>query len=1128
MSGTTNAPLRTIRSLQPGRFAVGQPVSRQEDPVLLRGQGRYTDDLNLPGQAHAVVVRSRIAHGVLNGIDTDAARAMPGVLAVITAAELKAAGIGPMPANVTGQNWDGRPTPKPAQWALAEGRVRYVGDPLAVVVATSAMQARDAAEAVLPDIAPLPAVTEAAQAAAPGAPVLHAEAPDNIVLDWRFGDMAQVEAAFAAAAHRVELRIRNSRIVVAAMEPRSAIGEYDAASGRWTLRTGCQGAFGMRATLRGILGAAPGQVRVLTGHVGGSFGMKASVYPEYIAVLHAARALGRPVKWTDERSDSFLSDSHGRDHDHTLALALDEAGHFLALRITGCANVGAYLSNSTTLPPTMNIVKNMVGVYRTPLLAAAVRCLFTNTTPVGPYRGAGRPEGNYYMERLVDTAARRLGIDRVELRRRNHITPAMIPYTAPSTMQYDSGDFPAILDRALTAADWDGFARRRADSRRRGRLRGRGIGHYLEVTAPATSEMGGIRFEPDGTVSIVTGTLDYGQGHWTPFAQVLVDLLGVPFERIRLVQGDSDQLLAGGGTGGSRSIMNSGAAILAAGAEVIARGRRARGTCAGSGGGGYRVRRRPFQHRRHRPRHRADGAGGRAAQAAVAAGRCAGNAGRFAGHARRAQRLPQRLPRRRSGGGAGHRPGGGGEIPHGQRFRGAGEPRIGGRPGAWRHRAGDRPGVVRKRPLRRHRTDPVRQLHGLRAAARRRCAGLHLREPSGPGHHQSARRQGLRRGGLRRQPARGDERAGRCAGRIRHRAHRHAGDAAGGLGGHRRGRTVVKRRRHGATGAVKITDVAAAAGVAAMTVSRVLNNPERVAPLTAARVHEAIERLGYVPNLIAGSLSSRRSRMIAAIVPTIASPMFSDPVQAFTDVMNRAGYHVLLALSGYGAGETGRELIRAVLTRRPDGLLLTGAVHPPGVARLLRDAAVPVVEIWDAAPAHTDMLVGFDHAELGAAVAAFFAERGHTRFAVLAAGNSRAALRRQGFAEEVARRGGRLVAEQSNLPAPSGIADGRAGLRAMLPALGERTALFCGSDLVAFGALTEARALGIAVPERLAICGFGDFELSRASEPPITSVSVDGTAMGRLAAENLLARLAGNAAPSRVLVPFRILPRATT
>jgi carbon-monoxide dehydrogenase large subunit len=569
-----DAPPRLPDAPEGGRFAVGQPVSRREDPVLLRGEGRYTDDLNLPGQAYAAMVRSPVAHGVLRGIDTEAARALPGVLGVFTAADLKAGGIGPMPANVSGQNHDGRPIPKPPQGALAEDRVRYVGDPVAVVVAETAIQAKDAAEAITLDIDSLPAVTEAADAVRPGAPVLHAVAPDNVVLDWAFGDMAAVDAIFAAAAHRVELRIRNSRIVVAPMEPRAALGEWDAETTSWTLRVGCQGVFGLRNTLRGILGAAADKVRVLTGPVGGSFGMKASVYPEYVCVLHAAKYLDRPVKWTDDRSGSFLSDSHGRDHDHTIGLALDADGTFLALRVTGFANVGAYLSNSTTLPPTMNVVKNLIGVYRTPAIASAVRCVFTNTTPVGAYRGAGRPEGNYYMERLVDLAARQLGLDRIALRRRNHITPEMIPYRAPSTMEYDSGDFPAILTEALAVADWDGFPARAAESRARGRLRGRGIGQYLEVTAPASNEMGGIRFDPDGGVTILTGTLDYGQGHWTPFAQVLVDKLGVPFERIRLEQGDSDLLLAGGGTGGSRSIMNSGAAIVAAGDAVIERGRR--------------------------------------------------------------------------------------------------------------------------------------------------------------------------------------------------------------------------------------------------------------------------------------------------------------------------------------------------------------------------------------------------------------------------------------------------------------------------------------------------------------------------------------------------------------------------
>ena len=559
--------------LDPGRFAVGQPVSRLEDPVLLRGEGRYTDDLNLPGQVHAVLVRSRIAHGRLLGVDAAEARAMPGVLAVYTAADLIAAGIKPMQSNVTGANHDARPVPKPTQYALATDKVRYVGEPIALVVAETAKQAKDAAEAVLADIDALPAVMDAAAAAAPGAPLLYDEAPGNVVLDWKFGDIAGVDAAFAKAAHVTSLAIRNSRVVVCAMEPRSAIADFDAAEEHFTLRVGCQGVFGLRNAVRTVMGVPVEKVRVLTGNVGGSFGMKASCYPEYIVILHASRALGRPVKWTDERGESFLSDSHGRDHDHLAQLALDKDGHFLAVRVTGYGNVGAVLSNSTTLPPTMNIVKNIIGVYRTVMVAAEVKCMLTNTSPVGAYRGAGRPEGNYYMERLVDAAAREMGINQIELRRRNHITPEMMPYTAPSTMEYDSGDFPAILDKALIAADWDGFAARRAESRRRGKLRGLGIGQFLEVTAPANNEMGGIRFEADGTVTILSGTLDYGQGHWTPFAQVLVDRLGVPFDKIRLVQGDSDQLIAGGGTGGSRSAMNGGAAIAEASREVIAKGR---------------------------------------------------------------------------------------------------------------------------------------------------------------------------------------------------------------------------------------------------------------------------------------------------------------------------------------------------------------------------------------------------------------------------------------------------------------------------------------------------------------------------------------------------------------------------
>ncbi len=559
-------------SLALPQFGIGQPMARTEDPVLVQGLGCYTDDLNLPGQAYAVMVRSSHAHGVIRAIDLAAARALPGVLGVYSGDQLS--GYGTLKCTVPFKNRDGSDMIKPPRPALASGKVRFVGDPVAFVVAETLAQAKDAAEAVTVAIDPLPAVTLASEAAKPGAPRLYDEAPGNLALDYHYGDGAQVADAFARAAHVTRLSLRNSRLVVNAMEPRAAIGVYDPARAHWTLHAQSQGAFGMKGQLVDILGTTSDKVRVLTGQVGGSFGMKAPVYPEYVCILHAARALGRPVKWTDERSGSFVSDHHGRDHEMTAELALDKDGRFLAVRLTGYGNMGAFLGMVAPLMPTLNAVKNTPGVYATPLLEVSSKCLFTNTTQVSAYRGAGRPEGNYYMERLIDEAAHEMGIDRIALRKRNHIRPRQMPFKAASGMTYDSGDFPAVFKQALEAADVKGFARRRRASRKAGKLRGLGIGSYLEVTAPPNREMGGIRFEADGTVTIITGTLDYGQGHATPFAQVLSERLGVPFERIRLLQGDSDELIAGGGTGGSRSITASGTAIVEAAAKVIERGKR--------------------------------------------------------------------------------------------------------------------------------------------------------------------------------------------------------------------------------------------------------------------------------------------------------------------------------------------------------------------------------------------------------------------------------------------------------------------------------------------------------------------------------------------------------------------------
>ncbi len=553
------------------RYAVGQPVPRTEDPVLLRGLGRYSDDVNLPGQVYCVMVRSAYAHGILRGIDTTEARALPGVLAIYIAADLTAAGIKPLAARQVLKNRDGTPMLTPTRYVLATDKVRYVGHPVAAVIADSVAAAKDAAEAVVVDVDPLPAVTEPGLADMPGAPQLYDEVPANVGLDFHFGDTEKVTAAFAAAAHVTRLTLRSNRIVVNPMEPRAAVAQYDAEREHFTLNVGCQGVFGFRNYIAGVLGVERSQVRILTDRVGGSFGMKQADMAEYYCILQAARELGRPVKWTDERSGSFVSDSHGRDHQMTAELALDAKGNFLAIRVSGHGNLGALYGSPG--PATGNVVRNTLGVYKTPLIEVNTKCVFSNTSPVGAYRGAGRPEANYYMERLVDTAAAEMGLDKIELRRRNHIPAAAMPYKAGNNQTYDSGDFTALLDKALKLADWDGYAARKAESRAQGKLRGRGIGDYLELTGAAGREMGGLRFEANGDVTIITGTLDYGQGHAAPFAQVLAMKLGIPFSRIRLLQGDSDELIAGGGTGGSKSMIVSGNAIVGASDKVVANGK---------------------------------------------------------------------------------------------------------------------------------------------------------------------------------------------------------------------------------------------------------------------------------------------------------------------------------------------------------------------------------------------------------------------------------------------------------------------------------------------------------------------------------------------------------------------------
>ena len=558
--------------MAPGKYGIGRSVSRKEDPRLVRGQGCYTDDIDLPDQAWAAFLRSPIAHGTIERLNIDAARASADVLAVVTAEDLDRAGYGEIRCTLALKSADGSPLFAPPRALMARQKVRHVGEILAMVVAGSEPAARDAIERIELDIEPLPAVVDVRKALIDDAPKVH-DGHGNRCLDWRYGDETAVDRAFAEAAHVTRIQVENNRVVVAAPEPRAAVASFDAGADRYTLHVGCQGAFALRQAVAGLLKVAPDRVRVLTGDVGGSFGMKSAAYPEYVPLLHAAKALGRPVRWRDSRSESFLSDQQGRATVIHGELALDAVGRFLAVRVHHIADMGAYLTPLGPSMPSANMQRNLPSLYTTGAMAIRTECAFTNTAPIGPYRGAGRPEANYIMERLVDQAARETGRDPAELRRTNMVAAKAMPYPALSGLIYDSGDFAAVLDKGLALADWSSFADRRRKSETRGRLRGRGLATYLEATAPPRDEMGGIRFEANGRITLVTGTLDYGQGHASAFAQVISEHLGLPFERIDLVQGDSDQLVAGGGTGGSRSIMCSGKALVEAAGDVIERGK---------------------------------------------------------------------------------------------------------------------------------------------------------------------------------------------------------------------------------------------------------------------------------------------------------------------------------------------------------------------------------------------------------------------------------------------------------------------------------------------------------------------------------------------------------------------------
>jgi carbon-monoxide dehydrogenase large subunit len=553
------------------KFGTAQGMKRVEDARLITGQGRYTDDVVLPKQAYGLVLRSPHAAARIVSIDTSAAKAMKGVLAVYTAADVAAAGIKPFGCAVPLKNRDGTPRKDPLRTPLAETRVRHVGDPVAFVVATSTALAKDALEAITVTYDTLPAVGDMRTATAANAPLVWDDAPGNRVFDWETGHRAATEAAFAKAAKVVSIEVENNKVVVASMEGRACNFSWE--KGRFTVYAGTQGSHGLRKSLCPLLGISESAMQVLTPDVGGGFGMKIFVYPEYLLCAMASRQLKRPVKWTSDRTEAFLSDTGGRAQIMRARLALDEKGRFLALDVHNTADMGAYLSTYSVLIPTMAGTKVLPTVYKWGAMYARVEGVFSNTPAVDAYRGAGRPESNFLVERVIDKAASELGIDRIKLRRMNMIKPTEMPFKAALGSTYDSGDFPATMDMALEAADWAGAKARKKAAAKQGLRRGIGVAYYLEATGGAPTERADIRFAADGFVDVLVGTQSTGQGHETAYTQLVMDRLGIPADRVRIVQGDSDRILSGGGTGGARSLYSEGSAIATAADVVVKKGK---------------------------------------------------------------------------------------------------------------------------------------------------------------------------------------------------------------------------------------------------------------------------------------------------------------------------------------------------------------------------------------------------------------------------------------------------------------------------------------------------------------------------------------------------------------------------
>lgn len=561
------------------KIGIGTATPRFEDFRLIRGLGRYVDDVQLPGSAYMFVVRSPHAAANINSIDTEAARAAPGVLAVLTGADVEAAGLGLLKTPVPRKRRDGSPMRQPPYRLLATDAVKLVGDAVAIVIAETLNAAKDAGELVAIDYEELPSVTDIVEAVKPGSAVVWPDlVPGNESFVVEFGNKAETTAAFEKAAVTVSLDFRVTRVSANTLEPRNAVAMFDESDGRYTLYCGMQAPHKMRNEIaESILNIPANRLRVVSPDMGGGFGMKGSPYPEYSLALWAAKKVGRPVRWIADRTESFLSDYHARDMVSTVELALDKDGIFTGLRIKTLANLGAYLGFSTPHPPAGNI-GGFAGVYRTPAIHAEILGIHTNTQPTAPYRGAGRPEATYAIERIIDIAAAKMGIDRVELRRRNIIPASAMPFKTPLVFTYDCGEFEQNMDMCLEAADWKGFPARRAEAAKRGLLRGIGIANPIEVAGGpfrgAQEEGASVEFDAAGDATIRIGSHSHGQGHETGFRQIMVSLLGLDPERIRLIYGDTDAVAHGRGTFGSRSMMVGGAALKASADKIIARGQK--------------------------------------------------------------------------------------------------------------------------------------------------------------------------------------------------------------------------------------------------------------------------------------------------------------------------------------------------------------------------------------------------------------------------------------------------------------------------------------------------------------------------------------------------------------------------